>query len=68
MNAMLRANVRAPAEQRWVMSPFMVVAMLLALIASLMAGNVFVSVVAAVSAIYLTWDGWRRFRRWASEQ
>jgi len=65
---MLSENARAPAERRWVIAPFAVVAMILALIASLMAGLVVVSLVAALSAIYFSWDGWRRFRRWASDQ
>lgn len=69
LNESLAKNAHAPVAERWVVHPFGIVGMLAALIASMAAGNLVGIIAAAVCAVYLSWDGWRRYRRnrrWSS--
>lgn len=65
LNETLAINAHAPVEERWVVHPFGVVSLLCALIASLFGGNLVVAAAAAAGAAFLSWDGWRRYRRWS---
>jgi hypothetical protein len=65
LNDILATNAHAPAEERWVVHPFGVVALLCSLIASLVGGNLVVAGAAAAGAAFLSWDGFRHYRRWS---
>ena len=64
LNEALGENAQAPMDERWIVSPVLVVMTVCALIASVAAGQYLLSTVSGVSALLLTWDGWRRYRRW----
>ena len=65
LNDTLAMNAHASVGERWVVHPFGVVALLCSLIASLVGGTLVVAAAAGAGAAFLSWDGWRRYRRWS---
>jgi hypothetical protein len=65
LNDTLTTNAHAPVEERWVVHPFGVVLLLCSLFASLVGGNLVVAGAAVAGTAFLSWDGWRRYRRWS---
>jgi hypothetical protein len=63
LNEALKENAHAPIEERWIVSPVVVVLLVCALIAFVAAGQPLGIAISAAAATYFSWDGWRRYRR-----